>query len=408
MSTIKIKAVIRLDKLSHSTNEAPVCLRITKDRKTIYKTLLHINPRCWDAKAQRIIHHKNADVLNAVITNRKAQIEREIYLMILQNDDVNISTIRNRIHNASSDFFEYANRYCESIKENSFLTHLRIKSIIRKLHLFHQGRELPIRQIDAEFVRRYEHHLSHEVGNSRNTIAISMRFIATIVRSMYKEHGLNDSTNPFKTIHYQFEPATRQYLLAEEVTRIQRLPLTPESPIYHAREVFIFECYTGLRISDILTLKWENISDEAIALRMRKTDKLLSIPLQNDIKHILARRRALAMQGQERDISHDFVFSYLQHLSPITADDQTTSRAICSATAAINIHLKTIAKLSGIDKNLSTHVARHTFATLLLTNGNDLPVIQDLLGHHDVRITQIYAKVISTRKTEAINSLNRE
>ena len=274
---------------------------------------------------------------------------------------------------------------------------------------FHHCRELPLRQIDADFIRRYEHHLSHEAGNSRNTIAISMKFIAAIVKSMYKDHGLNDSTNPFKKTHYQFEPTTRQCLLAEEVVRIQGLALSPDSPIYHAREVFIFECYTGLRISDILTLKWENISNDAIILRMRKTDKRLSIPLQKDVRQILAKRRALAQQTHPRDISHDFVFGYLQHLSPSAATDgQMTARAIGTATTVINKHLKAIARLADIGKNLSTHVARHTFATMLLTNGNDLPVIQELLGHHDVRITQIYAKVISTRKTEAINTLNRE
>jgi hypothetical protein len=76
MSTVKFKTVIRLDKLSKSTNEVPVCLRITKDRKTTYKTLIHVHPRCWNSKEQCVVHHKNADILNAIISQKRAQIER--------------------------------------------------------------------------------------------------------------------------------------------------------------------------------------------------------------------------------------------------------------------------------------------------------------------------------------------
>ena len=72
----------------------------------------------------------------------------------------------------------------------------------------------------------------------------------------------------------------------------------------------------------------------------------------------------------------------------------------------INKRIKRIAKLAGINKTISTHIGRHSFATMLLTNKVDLPVIQELLGHHDVKVTQIYAKVVSKRKEEAINALN--
>lgn len=76
MTVAKFKVVIRLDKLAKSTNEAPVCLRITKDRRTTYKTLLHIDPKYWDAKGQCVKkQHPNAELFNATIAKKKANLE---------------------------------------------------------------------------------------------------------------------------------------------------------------------------------------------------------------------------------------------------------------------------------------------------------------------------------------------
>ena len=403
MSTVKFKTVIRLDKLSKSTNEVPVCLRITKDRKTTYKTLIHVHPRCWNSKEQCVVHHKNADILNAIISQKRAQIERETCLLTLQQEDLSIVSIRNKINSASSDFFEFAKKYCEATKHRSYCTYQRVKSIVKKLREFHGDSCLSIKHINEDFIKRYEYHLAHNIGNSRNTIAISMKFISKIVSDIYKDLELNEETNPFKKLKYQFEPGSRQYLTAEEIVKIRDLPIPADSPLYNVREIFIFECYTGLRISDILTLKWENIAEDIITLKMRKTERLISLPLQKNVREILERRRKLRN-------SKEFVFDYLK--ASRTCEDATENEhrlvsAIGASTAYINKRLKIIGKIANINKNISTHVGRHSFATMLLTNGNDLPVIQELMGHHDIKVTQIYAKVVSSRKAEAINTLNR-
>ena len=80
--------------------------------------------------------------------------------------------------------------------------------------------------------------------------------------------------------------------------------------------------------------------------------------------------------------------------------------AISSATAIINRRLKAIAIKAKIVKNISTHVGRHTFATNLITEGVDIYVVKELLGHQDLKITQIYAKVVDSKKAEAIKKLN--
>lgn len=137
MSPIKFKTVLRLEKLSKTTNEAPVCLRITKDRKSTYKTLLHVSPSCWDAKGQCVIRHPNADLFNAVISSKRAEIEREACLLTLSGNEVSIVAIRNKINDhMAMDFLEYAYRHCRSLMAEKYGTYLRLRSVLNKLRGF--------------------------------------------------------------------------------------------------------------------------------------------------------------------------------------------------------------------------------------------------------------------------------
>lgn len=176
--------------------------------------------------------------------------------------------------------------------------------------------------------------------------------------------------------------------------------------MYDAREVFLFECFTGLRISDILTLRWKNVTDNSIMICMRKTEKSLTIPLHDYVKFILKKRRRLLEEDGVKITGEKYVFNILK-IDVDEASAQDALNAISSATAIINKRLKYMALKLGIKKNLSTHVARHSFATMLVTGDVSLFVIKELLGHSDVKVTQIYAKVVSKKKEEAINVLNR-
>lgn len=175
--------------------------------------------------------------------------------------------------------------------------------------------------------------------------------------------------------------SSREYLTPEEV---KELISVCKHSIEKGDDVaaFLFCCFCGLRYSDVAALKWKNIIDSGngkkIIITMKKTKRLLSIPLS---------AKAIALLPSKGN-PEDNVFAFPSY--------GITLR-----------HLKKSVSAAGIMKKVTFHVSRHTFATMMLTAGADLYTISKLVGHADIRTTQIYSKVIDRKKLEAIDLLDR-
>ena len=169
------------------------------------------------------------------------------------------------------------------------------------------------------------------------------------------------------------EPSVKEYLTIDEL-RIFRNVQIP-SKMEDTRNAFVFSCLTGLRYSDVSELTWDNIIDGEdchIEVRQQKTGDLLYQYLNPDARELLGERG----EGNIFNIK------------------STNWR-----------YLNAICKEAGINKHITFHCARHTFATLLLTYGVDIYTVSKLLGHHSVSTTQIYAKIIDKKKKEAVFSI---
>lgn len=173
---------------------------------------------------------------------------------------------------------------------------------------------------------------------------------------------------------------TRGFLTLEEVDVLENTPYTYEN----IRRAFLFCCFCGLRISDMLNLRWQNISRSGnavmLSIIMRKTAKPISVPLSSKAVGYLPER------GDAPSDSHVFV----------DLPSETTIRK----------HLRKWMEQCGICKNIHFHMSRHTFGTMLMTAGVDLYTASKMLGHSDVRATQVYAKIIDWKKTEAMDLLD--
>ena len=174
----------------------------------------------------------------------------------------------------------------------------------------------------------------------------------------------------------------REFLTIDEVKTLIDTPCRRED----VKGAFLFSCYCGLRISDVLALKWKNVECTGeqwhISIVMQKTRRPLYLPLSAQARKWMPER-----DGADEE---EPVFSTLP----------------CEDTC--NALIKPWVKSAGIAKHVTYHVSRHTFATMLLTLGADLYTVCKLLGHTDVKTTQIYAKIINKKKDDAIGLIDAE
>lgn len=202
----------------------------------------------------------------------------------------------------------------------------------------------------------------------------------TIIKTIFNEavrEGVIDKS-PFANIA-GFKPSDpkRTYLTAEEVRILSQTPCKRQD----IKNAFLFSCLTGLRHSDIESLTWGDVREEngytRITFRQRKTRWLEYLDLN---------RQAVALMGERKEDS--------AHVFPIGV-----------SLVRLCVILKDWAEKAKINKHVTFHVARHTFATMMLNNGVDLYTVSKLVGHKNINTTQIYAKVMDENKRKAVDTI---
>ncbi len=192
--------------------------------------------------------------------------------------------------------------------------------------------------------------------------------------------------NPYKDFKFKSEPGRLTYLTSNELKKLEEHDLCENESLERVRDIFLFSVYTGLRHSDAVNLKNDNIELEGkrnwIVYKQQKTGEHNKIPMLNKALDLYTKYE------EERKIT-GYILPRLSHQK-------------------LNAYLKTIANLVGIKKPLSHHVARHTAATtIFMQNGISLETTGKLLGHRSIKSTQIYAKVTNMMLKEAAHELDK-
>ena len=187
--------------------------------------------------------------------------------------------------------------------------------------------------------------------------------------------------NPFTEFEPHEKPrkveTEREYLTLEEIRRLAATDITNGS----VRQMFLFSCFSGLRISDIERLTWD---------RIRKTDSGWQLELQQK----KTKRRAYIPLSEN---AMSFLPQFRQKKGKVWPN--------IPARTTILSEISNWVKRAKIDKHITFHCARHSYATLLLTNGADLYTVSKLLGHSDIKTTMVYAKIVDSVKIEAVNAI---
>ena len=187
--------------------------------------------------------------------------------------------------------------------------------------------------------------------------------------------------NPIDKMDITLKQCTEQrpFLSIDEVKALVEVPCKNEE----TKRAFLFSCFSGFRISDIMAMTWGDLKKDGEVLTasivMKKTKKLINQPIDKPAMRWLPER--------DDALDTDKVFHLCQK-------------------SALELHIHDWTKKANIDKHVTFHTARHTYATMLISQGADLYVVSELLGHSDTRMTQIYAKVLDSKKKQAASLLN--
>ena len=332
------------------------------------------------------------DRLQNVETMKTAQAMKAKKIVDLQNGVAGFRTKRKKDVLLLDYLEQQKDSYAKQGKTEYSNT---IGKILAWLRLY--GKNVALRQVDKDYILDFLGFTRKGVPDIKEKDKEKKRG-----RKMSTKKGLSDVTVHayYQTLSTQFNNAVRDHLMERnpihDLTAAER-PKAPESERAYltydevqrlvqtecgnsqVKQAFLFACFTGLRLGDIESLTWNEIKQAPdggleVGTRQNKTQRMVYVPISGNAMKFLP----------ERGRKNEKVF-------------RLVSRSV------IGELLNTWTKRAKIDKHISFHCSRHTYATLLLTYGADLYTVSKLLGHSDIGVTQIYAKIVDQKKQEAVN-----
>ena len=401
MATISI--IYRKDKLNKK-GEAPVHFRIIKDRKVSYIASSIMLPEDhWDFKSNKVKpKHPNSARLNSYLTNKHTELQDKVF----EHETVQRSSTSRQLKDKvfgkkPTDFFVFASESIKDSEQNrSIGTIDGNRSVIAKLKEYVKGSSLAFQDINFDFLIKYERYLKTKIGNAPNTIHKDFRYLRKLFNDAYRQDLIEHKDIPFLKYQMKVQKTERVYLTEEELKLIEDFKPTTGKKIELHKDMFVFAAYAGgPRVSDVLQMKWMDFDGSNINFTIMKTGAQLSIRVPNKALAILEKYRP------EKPNASGFLFPMLPEGLDMKNEREVDS-AISSATAYINKNLKIIAKGAGIEKSISFHTSRHTWATRALKKGMSIDKVSKLMGHAAIRETQIYAKIVSSELDKAMDVFN--
>ncbi|MCO5724983.1 site-specific integrase [Robiginitalea marina] len=397
-----INVLLYLKKRSSSTAlEVPIYARITLNGKRAeFSTGRQIDPKKWDAKTGRM-RGKTPDVLgfNHFLDSLKAKCLSIYDTLVREGEPADPDTIKNILmgktkrHYLILEIFQNHNAEMESLlgKDYNPGTLQRYKTAYKHvsdyIHFRYQKKDLPLNKLDHSFITGFEYFLKSQKNCGHNTTVKYIVNLKKIVRIAYANEWIE--RDPFFHWKASWKNRERQYLTEEELNRLREKQFSIER-LQTVKEIFLFCCYTGLAFADVEKLTPDDLVRDVtgqvlIKTRRKKTKVLSSIPLL-PIPEAIIRK----YQDHPRVLEKGT-------LLPVFTNQRTNS------------YLKEIAAGCNIPKNLTTHLARHTFATTVtLSNGVPIESVSKMLGHTSLKTTQIYAKVLDSKLLDDMAKLKND
>ncbi|MFT7350106.1 MAG: integrase [Candidatus Paceibacteria bacterium] len=401
MQTNSTFSVIFFTRKSRSTsNKLSIYVRITvtgqRSEISLKRTILF---KDWDSSKNRgrgssykirvlntyldQVYSRLLDCHNQLLEESKIITATAIKVRYLGEDDT---------HKTLNDLTTYHNDHMLTVlKYGTMKNYYTTEKYLQKfLSLELKASDIYLKQLNYRFICDFEHYLRNfkntkkQLMMTNNGVMKHLERFKKIINLAIKLEWMNK--NPFQQFQLKFDKYDREYLTERELHVLENIHYANER-LEKVKDCFIFSCYTGLSFIDVKGLTKKQITlgiDNSywIFTKREKTDETVKVPILPKAMEILEKYKT--------NVETDFN----EALLPLSSNQKTNS------------YLKEIAKDCGIEKNLTFHVARHTFATsVMLSNGVPIETVSKLLGHTKLSTTQIYARVVETKISEDISNL---
>ncbi|MDX9918580.1 MAG: site-specific integrase [Paludibacter sp.] len=385
-TTFNVLFFLKRDKQKQN-GTVPLMCRITIDGiETRFTMKTDIDPGHWDVKLGKMSGRSaKALEINALIDNTKSVLNRIYHQELERMQSVTAEKVKNiflGINTKQHTLLELFKKHNADVKSligisKSKATYQKYEVTLKHTTSFLRKRynlsDIHFAEINHMFISDFETFLMVDCQCQSNTTAKFMQFFKRIIL-IARNNGwmLHD---PFVNYKIRINKVDRGYLTKEELELIFKKKI--EIPrLEHVRDIFVFSCFTGLAYIDVYNLKESNIRTSFdgnlwIMTKRQKTDVNSNIPLLEVPKMILAKYKGKLPEGK---------------ILPITSNQK------------MNAYLKEIGDLCEIKKNLTFHLARHTFATTItLSQGVPIETVSKMLGHTNIKTTQIYARITDNK-----------
>lgn len=377
--------------------EAPIMSRITINGQRVQlSTQLSVPPQIWVVKLGRAAGRGAAAVrINDQLSNIRFKIERCYNQLIGEQSFVTAEMVKSHYYGCNRHqelllaFFEQHNKEFDQMVgvNRSKATYYKYVCVYKHLKAFidkqYGGKDILLKDLNREFLSGFHAYIAQTCSQKKNTVWVYMIALKHILMLARSRGYLSEDL--FLNYKLRSEHVRRNYLTIEELNAVIQLKL-PKRTLQLVRDAFIFSCYTGLAYADVCRLTGRNLfrsNDQAwITTTRQKTGSEVNVHLFSIPKAILLR--------------------YLPQ-------DEDTPIFPLPSNGWSNLCLDKIIGKTSINKHVTFHVARHTFATTItLCQGIGIETISKLLGHRNISTTQIYAKITQPRLDSEMERLSRQ
>ncbi|WP_306014271.1 MULTISPECIES: site-specific integrase [unclassified Allomuricauda] len=378
---------------------AKIYARITVDSQRVNMSLKYTIPiEIWDRKGSRVLGRtKEAQEINTYLMevetelfqcyrelrSRTSHITPQMVKAHYFGEDINELTLKN--------LFEYHNTNNAHSLCKATLSHYKTcqKYLLKYIQKQYKCDDYRLSQLNHQFIVGFETYLrklypiNHHSNLSNNSAMKHIQRLRKMIRMAVDNEWID--RDPFQKFKIRMERKEREFLSLNELQKIQTYHTVIER-LRIVKDLFVFSCYTGIAYSDIMNLNEDNLvlgidGKHWISTKRQKTKNSFKLPLMGPALSIIKRYQYHPKRQPEK-------------LFPKISNQK------------LNSYLKEIADACDITKNITFHVARHTFATTItLSNGVPIETVSKILGHTKLTTTQIYARVLDKKISEDMSGL---